>query len=174
MTTHPADSAGTAVPDGSGRHWLALAARGAFPLDDSGEGPSGFAACGLADDLEAAGQARQFTRSTLTGWGMPALVDNAAIIVSELLSNAMRYGLTAPAQLPVPAHPVWLGLLRRGTTVLCAVCDPGTDVPVLKEPDYFAETGRGLHVIDALSETWGWTPPDRGGKVVWAAVSAGA
>ncbi len=171
MTTYPAESAGKAAPDGSGRHWLALAARGAFPLDDSGPEPSGFAACGLAQDPEAACQARQFTRSTLTGWGMPALVDNAAIIVSELLSNALRYGLT-PVQLPVQAHPVWLGLLRRGTTVLCAVCDPGTDVPVLKEPDHLAETGRGLHVIDALSEAWGWTPPDHGGKVVWAAVSA--
>ncbi|MDF2255708.1 ATP-binding protein [Streptantibioticus ferralitis] len=172
MTTHPADSAGNAVPDGSGRHWLALAARGAFPLDDSAQGPSGFAACGLAGDLQAAGAARQFTRSTLTGWGMPALVDNAAIIVSELLSNAMRYGLATAQELPAPAHPVWLGLLLRGTTVLCAVCDPGTGVPVLKEPDHLAETGRGLHVIDALSESWGWTPPDHGGKVVWAAVSA--
>jgi hypothetical protein len=45
---------------------------------------------------------------------------------------------------------------------------------VVKEPDYFAETGRGLHIIDSLSESWGWTPPDRAGKSVWAMVSGPA
>jgi hypothetical protein len=58
--------------------------------------------------------------------------------------------------------------------VLCAVADPGTTRPRLKEPDYFAESGRGLHVIDALSDAWGCTAPGAGGKTVWAAFHVGS
>ncbi|MCQ4083548.1 ATP-binding protein [Streptomyces sp. RB6PN25] len=177
MTAHPAPSPGSgdAPADGPGKHWLSTAAHGAFPLDGDGRGrsgASGFAACALEADLQAASEARHFARSTLYAWGMAELVDNVAVIVSELLSNAIRYGLASPRRLPASPHPVWLGLLRRGeTTVLCAVSDPSSDVPVLREPDYFAESGRGLHVIDSLSDSWGWTPPDHAGKTVWAAVS---
>ncbi|MFB7293550.1 ATP-binding protein [Actinacidiphila glaucinigra] len=146
----------------------------AIPLDfglteDSG---SRFAACGLSGDLHAAGSARQFTRATLSNWGMLAIVDTASIVVSEMLTNAVRYGLDDPAYAPLSSRPVWLGLLRREEAVLCTVADPGTGIPVVKEPDWFAETGRGLHIIDSLSESWGWTPPDEAGKSVWALISA--
>ncbi len=171
MTTHPASSTADTVSDGSGRHWLATAAHHAFPFDEEGAGATGFAACALSGDPQVVADARDFTRSTLLGWGMRPLMDNAAIIVSELLSNALRYGVTGPRGRTLSPHPVWLGLLRRGDAVLCAVSDPGTDVPVVKRPDYFAESGRGLHVIDTLSESWGWTTPDHAGKAVWAVVS---
>jgi hypothetical protein len=70
-------------------------------------------------------------------------------------------------------HPVWLGLLRRGSSVLCTVSDPSRAVPVVREPDdEGGESGRGLHVVDAISESWGWTPPDRAGKAVWAMMRA--
>jgi len=39
---------------------------------------------------------------------------------------------------------------------------------VPQEPSYLAETGRGLHVISALADTWGYTTPTGTGKVVWA------
>jgi hypothetical protein len=55
--------------------------------------------------------------------------------------------------------------------VLCAVADPSQRMPVPKEPDYLAESGRGLHVISALSELWGCTTPTEHGKVVWAVFS---
>jgi hypothetical protein len=181
MTAHPAPSSGEfadaadGVADGPGKHWLSMAAHGAFPLDGdsrSKSGASGFAACALEAEFQAASEARHFARSTLYAWGLGELVDNVAVIVSELLSNAIRYGLVSRLRPPASPHPVWLGLLRRGeTTVLCAVSDPSSEVPVLKKPDYFAETGRGLHVIDSLSDSWGWTQPDHAGKTVWAAVS---
>lgn len=172
MTTHPASPAETAS-DGSGRHWLATAAHHAFPHDEESGGPTGFAACALSDDPQVAADARDFTRNTLRGWGMGELTDNAAIVVSELLSNAMRYGVTGRRGRTLSPHPVWLGLLRRGDAVMCAVTDPGSEVPVVKEPDYFAESGRGLHVIDTLSDSWGWTTPDHAGKAVWSVLSCG-
>jgi hypothetical protein len=55
--------------------------------------------------------------------------------------------------------------------VLCAVADPSPRPPEPKHPDYLAETGRGLHVISALSDRWGWTVPAETGKVVWALFS---
>jgi hypothetical protein len=52
--------------------------------------------------------------------------------------------------------------------VLCAVADPGWTVPVAKEADVLAETGRGLHVVSALAGLWGYTTPGDKGKAVWA------
>jgi hypothetical protein len=153
-------------------NWPALAVRKALLADPGGPGASGFAACALTGELQAAARARRFTRNTLESWGLAELSDNALLIVSELLNNAMRHGLSGPRQHPGPTRPVWLGLLRRGAFVLVTVCDPSTQVPVLRDPDDFAESGRGLHIIDSLSESWGWTPPDAHGKSVWAMVSA--
>jgi len=134
--------------------------------------PGTFATCALSGDLLAAGVARHFTRTTLQGWDMGDLVDNVELIVSEMLSNAIRHGLTGARDLPITPNLVGLGLLRRGGTVLCAVSDPSSDIPVVREADAFAESGRGLHLIDSLSASWGWTPPNRAGKAVWATVSA--
>jgi anti-sigma regulatory factor (Ser/Thr protein kinase) len=163
MTPDPACSPGDVEPDTPSSNWLALTLH-------SGLGARGFAARALEGDPQAAGAARLFARSTLFDWDMDALVDSAAVIVSELVSNAMRYGLTNPQNPPVSSQPVWLGLLLQEKTVLCAVSDPSPEVPVVKEPDYLAESGRGLHIIDSLSDAWGWTSPDHAGKTVWAEV----
>jgi hypothetical protein len=61
-----------------------------------------------------------------------------------------------------------LGLVQPGPCLLCAVADPSQQPPVPQEPSYLAETGRGLHVISALADTWGYTTPSGTGKVVWA------
>jgi anti-sigma regulatory factor (Ser/Thr protein kinase) len=150
---------------------LATAAHHAFPADEEIQGPTGFAACALDEDPQVAADARNFTRRTLSGWGLVVLAEDAAVVVSELVSNALRYGMTCPRGRTLSPHPIWLGLLRRGDSVLCAVSDPGSRVPVLKEPDNLAQSGRGLHVIDTISDSWGWTAPDHAGKAVWAVVS---
>ncbi|MCX4724283.1 ATP-binding protein [Streptomyces sp. NPDC090052] len=133
-----------------------------------------FTACALPAGGQAVGEGRRFSGSLLRDWALSPLVDNAALIVSELLSNALRYGLGALPARSAPGPAVWLGMLRRRGTVLFAVCDSSTAVPRVKEPDFMAQSGRGLHIIDCLSETWGWTTPDNDGKAVWAAVSCPA
>ena len=54
---------------------------------------------------------------------------------------------------------------------MCAVSDGSKAVPVPKEPELFDETGRGLHVIAALSDQWGYTTSVDMGKVIWALFS---
>ncbi|MFJ6212946.1 ATP-binding protein [Streptomyces sp. NPDC092296] len=160
MTAHATMSPGTAV----------LTA----PVGADGPeiGARGFATCALTGNPQATGVARHFARSTLQGWDMPFLIEDVEIIVSEMLSNAIRHGLPTACEQPVRPRLVGLGLLRRGETVLCAVSDPSSEVPVVREPDQLAESGRGLRLIDSLSQSWGWTP-NRCGKSVWATVSAG-
>jgi Histidine kinase-like ATPase domain len=114
--------------------------------------------------------AREFTVATLYRWGAGARVDDVAIVVSELLTNALRHALPRlPELADVPLqNPIRFGLRQTGPWVLCAVADPSRSVPVPRSPGSFAETGRGLHIIRALSDTWGYTTPDAAGKVVWA------
>jgi anti-sigma regulatory factor (Ser/Thr protein kinase) len=51
-----------------------------------------------------------------------------------------------------------------------SVCDPGDNAPVRTSPDDgdLREHGRGLSIVDALAEEWGWTPRPPAGKTVWA------
>ncbi len=100
-------------------------------------------------------------------WGATDRREDIAIVVSELLTNALRHALPGPGA-PRPRCPFRLGLLQPGPCLLCAVADPSQQPPVPKEPGYLAETGRGLHVISALADTWGYTTPSGTGKVVWA------
>jgi two-component sensor histidine kinase len=91
-------------------------------------------------------------------------------VVSELLSNALHHAMPTSAGTR-PRSRIRLGLLPPGPCVICAVADPSHLPPVPREPDSLAESGRGLHVIGALSDKWGYTIPSTMGKVVWAMFS---
>jgi anti-sigma regulatory factor (Ser/Thr protein kinase) len=111
--------------------------------------------------------AREFTVATLHRWGLLRRCDDITIVVSEMLTNALRHAGPGGAD----AHgrpPIRMGLYTPGPWVLCAVADPSEAVPVPRPPTCLAETGRGLHIIRALSDDWGYTAPDDAGKVVWA------
>jgi anti-sigma regulatory factor (Ser/Thr protein kinase) len=116
----------------------------------------------------AAKAAREFSERILRGWGLPVLADDAAVIVSELVSNAIRHGVGGRDGSAYDG--VELILWRRSEEIICAVTDPGTGTPVLADPDLLAEQGRGLHVVEALSATWGWTRLGGCRKAVWAAL----
>ncbi len=114
--------------------------------------------------------ARKFTALILDRWGAADRSADASVVVSELLSNAVRHGAPCSAA-PCPARSgVRLGLLHSGSGVLCAVTDPSDEPPVPRLPDGLDEGGRGLHVIASLSDYWGSCPgaPGEAGKVVWA------
>lgn len=181
MTAHTVSWANDLADDTMDGDWLALAVQ--RPLSPTSSSPfslarqfcsqrdqsgaSAFATCTLSQDTTSVALARQFTRTTLQSWGLLELVNSTATVASEMVTNALHYGLRGAWQMH--GRPVaWLCLVRQGETLLCAVFDPGTDVPVVREPDFFAESGRGLHVVESLSENWGWTHPDRFGKTVWA------
>lgn len=165
-TVHSSAAPADAVSKGDLGDWLAQ-----VPLGTQSTAvapiPTGFAACALTAGPEAPGHARSFARSTLDDWGMDGLADDTAIVVTELTSNAVRYGVDDSAR----SRSIWLGLLRNHGTVLCTVSDHTTEVPVLRSADALAESGRGLQVVDRVSASWGWTPPGQDGKAVWAVIS---
>lgn len=125
------------------------------------------ATCTLGANPGSVKAGRDFTRVTLGLWGMDALTDPAELVVSELVTNAVRHGVPSARKL-VSAHCVRLRLLAQAPFVMCMVTDPGHGIPVLRDSDLAAECGRGLSVVEACSVRWGWHLLDEGGKVVWA------
>jgi two-component sensor histidine kinase len=114
--------------------------------------------------------ARDFAHATLSQWDACVLFDDAAVVISELVTNAVRYGLRAGLDRSAPDARVEVVLLHRMTCIVCVVTDPNPGPPVRLEPDFAAETGRGLCVVESLSRQWGWTPLEAGRKAVWASL----
>jgi hypothetical protein len=116
--------------------------------------------------------ARDFAAATMRRWGIGERSDDVVVVVSELLTNALRYTVPCPGAV-WPRWPVRLGLLQPGPWLLCAVSDPSDEVPVPKDAGWFGESGRGLHVVASLCDQWGCTQPGPKGKVVWAMFATG-
>ncbi|WP_405086420.1 ATP-binding protein [Microbispora sp. NBC_01389] len=129
------------------------------------------AMCPLAPQADSVKTARDVTRTTLQRWGLPELGDDAALVVSELVTNAVRYALY-PAR-RTTGHPITLTLLLLAPHVLLAVSDPSDKAPAPVQPDFVSEHGRGLYIVETYSQAWGWDALDDGGKAVWALFRAG-
>ncbi|MGW8378640.1 ATP-binding protein [Streptomyces sp. ODS28] len=148
--------------------------QGLPPLEASAV--SGSASCSLPPRYEAVRSAREFTRSTLHRWGLGDQFDGVALVVSELVTNALRHGLTGAGRPQADGEPpVRLHLVRWSARLVCAVRDPSEAAPETAEPDeefvdFSAESGRGLHLVECFSDDWGWHPLTGAlcGKVVWA------
>ena len=104
---------------------------------------------------------------TLRRWGLAGLCDQAELVVSELVTNAIRHGLVSARRI-IEEYPVGLRLLAQDSFVTCMVTDPGPQMPIRNVAGPVAESGRGLQVVEACSLRWGWQPLEGGGKVVWA------
>ena len=113
------------------------------------------AACELTARPESAKVARDFTRMTLREWRMARLSDVAELVVSELVTNALRHGLLSARWMP-GEHPIRLRLLRQLPYLMCMVTDPDTTGPARIDSHSGAESGRGLQVVEACSVRWGW------------------
>jgi anti-sigma regulatory factor (Ser/Thr protein kinase) len=119
----------------------------------------------LPATVHAPARAREAVREAINASGIPA--DDrwrAEMIVTELVTNAVRHG---------PGGPVELAIETGGRGVRCEVLDPGPGIPhkgILRgEPA--AEGGRGLYLVDQLSDSWG-VSADR--SRVWFEVAAKA
>ncbi|WEP00020.1 ATP-binding protein [Streptomyces sp. FXJ1.172] len=105
------------------------------------------------------GQARARTRRRLATWGVDdETAYSTELIVSELVTNAIRYG----------APPVQLRLIKD-RTLACEVHDSSPSAPHLRHARTVDEGGRGLFISAQLSEDWGVRyTSDTEGKTVWA------
>ncbi|MFD5268240.1 ATP-binding protein [Streptomyces sp. NPDC058335] len=120
----------------------------------------------LSGSREGFAEARDFTHRTLDGWSLERCADDALTVVTELAANAVLHALPDP---PEDAADVRLRLSLRRSHLVCAVTDPSDDLPVYPHAgDPLLEHGRGLHIVEALSEHWGWTRRSPTGKTVWA------
>lgn len=191
---------------------------------------SGSATCTLSGHYEAVRVARNFTETTLSSWQLPYRCDDVTLVVSELVTNALRHALPASpeglqhgrgeelgrhgtreeydaygyhqygayngytayaehgarGELAVRQSeydvPVRLHLMRWASRLVCAVRDPSQEAPVSETgsinafpgladfADDQAESGRGLLLVEAFSDSWGWEMMGgaSAGKVVWA------
>lgn len=109
----------------------------------------------LTSQPTVAAQARELVRRRLETW-RPDMVDVVELLVSELVTNALRYG----------RGPIGLRLLRGTATVVCEVSDELDAAPRLRTVRQGDEGGRGLYLVDQLSANWG-TRTTAHGKVVW-------
>ncbi|MEV6013747.1 ATP-binding protein [Streptomyces sp. NPDC051976] len=110
--------------------------------------------------------ARRHTRAALAVWQVPGdAVDTTALIVSELLTNAIRHCDSR--------HLVQLRVIDNGDSLLIEVDDPDTTHPrpVIAPPD--AENGRGLLLVRAGASAFGARGRQPFGKTVWATVETG-
>lgn len=124
------------------------------------------AALHLTGSREGFAQAREFTERTLDCWSLDHCTDDALTVVTELAANAVLHAL--PDTSTTEFH-VRLRLTLRRAHLVCAVTDPSDSLPVYPHSaDGLLEHGRGLHIIEALSEHWGWTRRSPVGKTVWA------
>ena len=110
--------------------------------------------------------ARAHVQQLLWEWGQAKLGQDAGVVVSELVTNAVMW--SAELRPAVTSVLVWLGSDSR--FVLVAVADASPRPPMRLELDPDAEGGRGLALVEAFSSRWGWHPTTMVGlvKVVWA------
>ncbi|MFF7375019.1 SpoIIE family protein phosphatase [Streptomyces massasporeus] len=118
--------------------------------------PDHVATMDLSSDPAAVSGARRFASDTLAAWGLEEMSFTTELAVSELVTNAIRYGKS----------PIQLRLILQ-STLMCEVSDASSTAPHLRRARIFDEGGRGLLLVAQLTERWG-TRHGREGKVIWA------
>ncbi|MEU6962438.1 ATP-binding protein [Streptomyces chrestomyceticus] len=108
---------------------------------------------------ESAATARRLVRDALCAWGLEELADDGALIVSELVCNAVQHARS---------RCIRISVTRPGAArVRISVVDKSTELPELREPGSGDEDGRGLALVAGLAATWG-ADPLPWGKRMWA------
>ncbi|MFD0265096.1 SpoIIE family protein phosphatase [Streptomyces sp. NPDC127106] len=110
----------------------------------------------LSADPSRVGEVRAAATHTLAEWGLDELGFAAELMLSELVTNAVRYG----------GEPIQVRLIRD-RTLICEVADGSSTAPHLRRAASTDEGGRGLFLVAQLSQAWG-TRYTGHGKVIWA------
>lgn len=117
----------------------------------------------LRNDPNEVERARKLIGESLRRWGVPDDGGVAVLLVSELVSNALRYG----------AQPMRMVARRSEHGVRVEVHDGrGGEPPRLRRVQPDSATGRGMMIVDALAARWGWSE-FAGDKQVWFELDLG-
>ncbi|MFD3457393.1 SpoIIE family protein phosphatase [Streptomyces sp. NPDC058691] len=119
--------------------------------------PADVATCEVPNDPAAVSDARAWAEGRLTGWSLPQLCFTTTLIVSELVTNAVRYS----------TGPIHLRLIRDGAALICEVSDVCSAAPHPRPSTLSDQNGRGLSIVAHLTEAQG-TRYTATGKTVWA------
>ncbi|MCC9307922.1 SpoIIE family protein phosphatase [Kitasatospora sp. RB6PN24] len=118
--------------------------------------PERYASWNLESDPEEVGRARSLVTEQLHAWGLADLDFSTELMVSELVTNALRYG----------KPPIRLRLIRD-QDLICEVADHSSTSPHVRHAAETDEGGRGLYMVAQLADLWGTRYHDRG-KTIWA------
>ena len=186
---------GSSGPAASGQYSLAIPGGYYGPVATVREDPARPGQWPLRSRLElgplpgAVPCARLHARLVVTEWGQAALGDSVELIVSELMTNALRAcsdPVTGGPGYDAEGRTASLGLRLASDRqqVLVEVWDGSTAPPVPGQVSHDGETGRGLLMVEAVSSRWGYyypgrqphgtAPDERAAKVVWALIQPGA
>jgi anti-sigma regulatory factor (Ser/Thr protein kinase) len=118
--------------------------------------------------LTAPGCARVWARAILREWGADELADAAELVASEMVTNSVN----ACVGLDLALIRLVLALDQGELAILVRDDHPGAPVPA--QPGADDEGGRGLLIVEHLSDRWGWYPLEdaKPAKVTWAVISA--
>ncbi|MFJ3880428.1 SpoIIE family protein phosphatase [Streptomyces sp. NPDC090077] len=121
--------------------------------------PGRIAEWDVPDDPAAVSRVRREAAAQLRDWGLEEASFTAELILSELITNAIRYG----------NEPIRVRLLRD-RALICEVADGSSTSPHLRYAATTDEGGRGLFLVAQYAERWGTRYTERG-KVIWAELS---
>lgn len=138
----------------------------------------GMASLTLAATTAAVSCGRRFVRLALDRWGLAALAGDAALVASELVTNAVQAGgLTDPGAArgdPGTLATIQVRVLMYQAAIVIEVRDRDPGAPVRQHAGSDEEGGRGLMIVTALCREWDYFYAADGGKVVWAELAVPA
>jgi anti-sigma regulatory factor (Ser/Thr protein kinase) len=105
--------------------------------------------------------ARRFATDTLSG-NPPSTLEAVELMVSELATNCIRHERTS----------FHITILGSAQDIRVEVTDSGSGTPTMRSPGPDEPSGRGLQIVDMLSDTWGVEPEHPSGKTVWFTMPA--
>jgi PAS domain S-box-containing protein len=120
------------------------------------EGPLAAVSTDLPATPASVPEGRAFLGKALTGWDCGRMADDARLLLSEILTNAVQHA----------TGPIGLHLCRTATDLTVEISDHSPHLPQPRSATEDEESGRGLILVRALADSWGVRPTDAG-KTTW-------